>query len=143
MTSPRSQPPVGRQRQGPLRVRTSAGSPPKVLIVLAVCSLTLVLAVLMKDCPPFLASHPLTSLLDVFCFTDLTWLYRVRSLDLGVFPYTDGYIEGGAPAGGAIEYPVLTGLFMWLVGTVYPMLKATSGFQFYSSSHPVFLPRSS
>ena len=86
-------------------------------VVLGVCSLTLAVAYMVKECPAFLMGDTRSTFIDLACYTDIVGLYDPRGLDDGVFPYVHGYIEGDAPAGGAIEYPVLTGMFMWLVGT--------------------------
>ena len=61
------------------------------------------------------------------CHTDITALYRARGIDDGVFPYVGGALEGDSVGGrlsgydlrlvgGANEYPVMTGLFMWTMG---------------------------
>ena len=49
------------------------------------------------------------------CYNDIQALYDGREIDIDKFPYVDGRLrEGQDPlAGGAIEYPVLTGVFMW------------------------------
>jgi uncharacterized membrane protein len=52
------------------------------------------------------------------CYSDVQALYTARGIDHGVFPYIHGTLRDGSPAQGAIEYPVLTGLFMWTVGQV-------------------------
>jgi uncharacterized membrane protein len=88
-----------------------------VRVVLGVCGLTLAVAYVQKDPAILLGQHP-SSLISLASYTDIIGLYHPRLIDQGVFPYVHGYLAGGQPAGGAIEYPVLTGLFMWLVGTV-------------------------
>ncbi|HEX2239688.1 MAG TPA: glycosyltransferase 87 family protein [Actinomycetota bacterium] len=50
------------------------------------------------------------------CYNDLQALYTHRAIDRGVFPYIHGYLNNGEPTNGAIEYPVLTGVFMWASG---------------------------
>jgi uncharacterized membrane protein len=50
------------------------------------------------------------------CYNDLQPLYSHRLISERVFPYIGGQLDGGSLAGGAIEYPVLTGVFMWLTG---------------------------
>jgi uncharacterized membrane protein len=52
------------------------------------------------------------------CYSDVQALYTARGINHGVFPYIHGTLRNGSPAQGAIEYPVLTGLFMWAVGQV-------------------------
>lgn len=51
------------------------------------------------------------------CYSDLPPLYGIRGVSENVFPYVNGAIDaGGGLVDGAIEYPVLTGLFMWATG---------------------------
>jgi uncharacterized membrane protein len=59
------------------------------------------------------------------CYNDVQSLYRARGIAQGLFPYVHGALNNGTPVHGAIEYPVLTGLFMWLMGEV------TTGFRDY------------
>ena len=52
------------------------------------------------------------------CYNDIQPLYSIRGIQAGDFPYVEASLkEGEGLANGAIEYPVLTGLFMWFVGT--------------------------
>jgi hypothetical protein len=50
------------------------------------------------------------------CYNDIQPLYSARAIDTDTFPYVHGSLEGNELVGGAIEYPVLTGLFMWGTG---------------------------
>lgn len=51
--------------------------------------------------------------LDV-CYSDIQYLWLGREIDQHVFPYVHGGInERGEMVGGAVEYPVLTGLMIW------------------------------
>ena len=50
------------------------------------------------------------------CYNDIQPLYTEREIEAGTFPYINGDPSEGGLSGGAIEYPVLTGLFMWLMG---------------------------
>ncbi|MGH2735741.1 MAG: glycosyltransferase 87 family protein, partial [Actinomycetota bacterium] len=50
------------------------------------------------------------------CYNDLQPLFAVRGLESDTFPYVDGALRDGDFVGGAIEYPVLTGLFLWATG---------------------------
>jgi len=52
------------------------------------------------------------------CYNDLQALFEVRGIDEGVFPYVEGDLVDGELTGGAIEYPVLTGVFMWATGAL-------------------------
>ncbi|MFC4123835.1 glycosyltransferase family 87 protein [Nocardia rhizosphaerae] len=48
------------------------------------------------------------------CYSDIQFLWIGRDIDNHVFPYVDGAItDDGALTGGAVEYPVLSGLLMW------------------------------
>jgi uncharacterized membrane protein len=47
------------------------------------------------------------------CYSDIQDLWIGRDINQHVFPYVHGGIRDGALYGGAVEYPVLTGLFMW------------------------------
>ena len=50
------------------------------------------------------------------CYNDIQPLYGIREVASNTFPYVDGSLADGELSGGAIEYPVLTGLFMWAAG---------------------------
>lgn len=49
------------------------------------------------------------------CYSDLQFLWTGREVNNHVFPYLTGWIDGdGKLQGGAIEYPVLSGLLFWV-----------------------------
>ena len=48
------------------------------------------------------------------CVNDIQVLYVNRDMDGGQFPYVNGDLVDGELRDGAIEYPVLTGLFAWV-----------------------------
>lgn len=49
------------------------------------------------------------------CYSDIQYLWIGRDIDRHVFPYVDGGItDTGQLYGGTVEYPVLTGVLMWL-----------------------------
>jgi hypothetical protein len=50
------------------------------------------------------------------CYNDIQPLYAARGIATDTFPYVHGSLQGSELSGGAIEYPVLTGLFMWGTG---------------------------
>ncbi len=50
------------------------------------------------------------------CYNDIQALYGARGIDQNVFPYTSGGLIGGDLGPGVLEYPVLTGVFMWATG---------------------------
>src|SRR5690606_17117340 len=90
--------------------------------VLVLCGMTLALAYLNKArCagPPFYSdgrSVVFHMLKDAgVCYSDIQYLWLGRDIDNHVFPYIHGAItDDGWLIGGAVEYPVLSGLLMWL-----------------------------
>jgi uncharacterized membrane protein len=50
------------------------------------------------------------------CYNDIQPLYGIRGVAENIFPYVNGRLAGSELLNGAIEYPVLTGLFMWASG---------------------------
>ncbi|MGH8922464.1 MAG: hypothetical protein ACRD0H_29690 [Actinomycetes bacterium] len=51
------------------------------------------------------------------CYSDIQYLWVIRDLDEHTIPYLSGGItEQGRLFGGTVEYPVLTGLQIWLSG---------------------------
>jgi uncharacterized membrane protein len=50
------------------------------------------------------------------CYNDIQPLWAARGIADRVFPYVNGYLVNGELHNGAIEYPVLTGVFMWASG---------------------------
>jgi uncharacterized membrane protein len=48
------------------------------------------------------------------CSNDIQVLYALRDMQHHPFPYVDGDLVEGRLVGGALEYPVLTGLFAWV-----------------------------
>jgi uncharacterized membrane protein len=83
-------------------------------IVLAVCAVTLFGGYLLKaQClQPWLDGHQY----EVLCYNDLQPLFGIRGIQQGTFPYVHAELQGGELINGGIEYPVLTGVFMWFAG---------------------------
>ncbi|WP_114720117.1 glycosyltransferase 87 family protein [Rhodococcus sp. AG1013] len=91
--------------------------------ILTACLLTMILGYLDKSrCigPPFGADG--RSLIfdrikdrDV-CYSDIQLLWLGRGIDQHLFPYTGGITPDGVLTGSTVEYPVLSGLLMWLGG---------------------------
>ncbi len=48
------------------------------------------------------------------CSNDIQVLYSIRGMHEHPFPYVHGDLVDGQLTGGALEYPVLTGVFAWL-----------------------------
>jgi uncharacterized membrane protein len=87
-----------------------------VLILLAISTITLIGGFMLKG--QCLAPWEEGRQYGTLCYNDIQPLYSVRGIQGGAFPYVEGSLEGeGGLSEGAIEYPVLTGLFMWFVGT--------------------------
>jgi uncharacterized membrane protein len=52
---------------------------------------------------------------DDACYSDIQFLWVGREINKHVFPYVDGSINNkGELSGGTVEYPVLTGVIIWL-----------------------------
>ncbi|TXG89810.1 DUF2029 domain-containing protein [Rhodococcus rhodnii] len=91
-------------------------------LVVGTCGLWLVLGYLNKArCagPPFDEwgrSLIFDSIKDTrVCYSDIQLLWIGRDIDRHVFPYVSGGIDAdGMLFGGTVEYPVLSGLLMWL-----------------------------
>ena len=88
-----------------------------ILIVVSVCALMLMAGFMLKgQClapDAFAQGHQYSRL----CYNDIQPLYGIRSVAQDVFPYVNGeYTADAQLIGGAIEYPVLTGLFLWFAG---------------------------
>lgn len=84
-----------------------------VLVVLGVIVLTLIGGFLLKgQCLGEWDGRQYSRL----CYNDIQPLYGAREIEQGTFPYISGDRSEGGVSSGAIEYPVLTGLFMWLMG---------------------------
>jgi uncharacterized membrane protein len=75
-------------------------------------------------------------LYERLCYSDLPPLYGIRGVSENVFPYVHGDLdEGGGLVDGAMEYPVLTGVFMWASG-----LPVEDANQFYVVSAVLLAP---
>lgn len=101
------------------RVRRSAAL---AAVVVLLCGLTLALAYANKArCAeaPFNGDGRST-VFDIIkdsdvCYSDIQFLWLGRDINEHVFPYVHGGItDDGALVGGAVEYPVLSGVLMWL-----------------------------
>ena len=95
-----------------------------VAVVVGVCAIVLVLAAAGKACRGFWHDP-----LSFVCHSDIRALYDLRGMDRDLFPYLHGELivsiqdgppshSGLRPVDGANEYPVLTGLLMWLPALV-------------------------
>jgi Glycosyltransferase family 87 len=95
-----------------------------VAVVVGVCAIVLALGALGKACRGFWHGRP-----AFLCHSDIRALYHLRGMDRDLFPYVHGELivstqpgppvrYGLRPVDGANEYPVLTGLLMWLPSLV-------------------------
>ncbi|MFD1812467.1 hypothetical protein [Rhodococcus gannanensis] len=92
------------------------------LVVTLVCGLTLALGYLNKArCAGVPYDEQGRSLVfdrlkdSSVCYSDIQFLWLGRSINDHVFPYISGGINGtGGLVGGTVEYPVLSGLLMWI-----------------------------
>ncbi|HET7482229.1 MAG TPA: glycosyltransferase 87 family protein, partial [Actinomycetota bacterium] len=86
-----------------------------LIVVLVVCALLLVAGFAFKaQC---MSAGPWQGQQwSRYCYNDIQALYHSRQIDRHTFPYIWGYLLDDRLSGGGIEYPVLTGLFMWLTG---------------------------
>src|SRR5688500_12981738 len=90
---------------------------PAVLVVLVVCFVMLVAGYWLKgqcrDPQAFAEGRQYSAL----CYNDIQRLYGIRAVADNTFPYVNGeFTEDHQLIGGAVEYPVLTGLFLWFAG---------------------------
>jgi len=94
-----------------------------MVTIITACLLVLVLAYLDKArCtgPPFAVDgrSPIFDRIkdrDV-CYSDIQYLWLGRGIDQHLPPYTGGITTDGLLVPGTVEYPVLTGVLMWLGG---------------------------
>lgn len=93
-----------------------------MISVVTLCAVTLILGYLNKArcaVAPFLENGRSTAFDAVkdssVCYSDIQFLWLGRDIDNHVFPYIDGAItHSGVLTGGTVEYPVLSGVLMWL-----------------------------
>ncbi|MFD4265435.1 glycosyltransferase family 87 protein [Rhodococcus sp. NPDC058481] len=126
-----------------MRTRARAGTPAVAVTVVLLCGLTLALGYLNKArCAgaPF-AENGRSLVFDRlkdsnFCYSDIQFLWLGRDIDNHVFPYlTGGITADGLLTGGTVEYPVLSGLLMWLGG-----IGAHTDAQFLLNSALILVP---
>ncbi|MDQ3955163.1 MAG: glycosyltransferase 87 family protein, partial [Actinomycetota bacterium] len=78
-------------------------------LALAACFLTLLAGYFLKA----RCSSPDSDQYRDLCYNDIQPLYGLRGIDQHVFPYVNGSLQNDELVDGAVEYPVLTGVFMW------------------------------
>lgn len=88
-----------------------------VLIVVIACCVTVALGFLLKgrclDPTAFASGDQYRRL----CYNDIQPLYGIRDVHTDTFPYVNAEFTGDFQyVNGGLEYPVLTGVFMWLAG---------------------------
>lgn len=101
---------------------TRAHSAAATAVIVSLCAVTLTLGYLNKArcaVAPFFdngRSVAFDAIKDSrVCYSDIQYLWLGRDIDNHVFPYLDGAItSNGVLTGGTVEYPVLSGMLMWL-----------------------------
>jgi uncharacterized membrane protein len=88
----------------------------ELALVLAACALSLVAAYALKSQCTRLSWDG--SQYGRLCYNDIQALYEARGLSGDAFVYVHGDLAAEGLVGGAIEYPVVTGVFMWLTSRV-------------------------
>ena len=83
-----------------------------IATVVAVCLVTLAAGYLLKA----RCTDPGSNQYRDLCYNDIQPLFGIRGIQAGIFPYVNGDVVDGDLVNGAIEYPVLTGVFMWFAG---------------------------
>lgn len=80
------------------------------LIAVLVCAVVLIVGYVLKECPGAIEDRR-SSLL---CYSDVDSFFRFRGIGDAPFPYVQhDPVDGSMLTGGALEYPVLQGVFMW------------------------------
>jgi uncharacterized membrane protein len=85
---------------------------PELALVLVACALALVTGFALKSQCTRLSWDG--SQYGRLCYNDIQALYEARGLSGDAFVYIHGDLAAEGLVGGAIEYPVVTGVFMWL-----------------------------
>jgi uncharacterized membrane protein len=94
-----------------------------LVVLVALCGVTLLLGFVNKDrCtgPGFDKDGRSVPNFDRqryedFCYSDIQQLWLGREINEHTFPYVHGGLTpDGAPFGGVVEYPVLTGVIIWI-----------------------------
>ncbi len=88
-----------------------------MLVVLIACCLTVAAGFLLKarclDPTAFVTGDQYRRL----CYNDIQPLYGIRDVHTDTFPYVNAEFTGDFQyVNGGLEYPVLTGVFMWVAG---------------------------
>lgn len=82
-------------------------------VVVAVCTVVLFSGLALKAQCLNARGDEARASFGPFCYNDIQPLYTHRSLE-AEFPYLTGELARGELVGATLEYPVLTGLFMWV-----------------------------
>jgi uncharacterized membrane protein len=83
-----------------------------ILVVVAAAILCLAAGFFLKACPAAISGRRP----GLLCYSDIPQLYDGRGIRQHIFPYVHKGASRAIPGQGEIEYPVLTGLFMWATG---------------------------
>ena len=102
---------------------------PVLPVLIVIAGLTWIVGYLMR-LPCRLADFGNADRYVRMCYTDIPYLFTGRGLDQGILPYLQT-----APNAQSIEYPVLTGWFMWLAARLGP----ANGSAFYDANAALLL----
>lgn len=112
-------------------LRAKLGRWPATTLAAAVCVIALSAGFLLKECTALREVWKLSGVLPrlytwsaraqmghlLVCHSDIRNLYSERGIiSEGTFPYVHGRLKRDGDFRGDVEYPVLTGLFMWMSG---------------------------
>lgn len=122
--------PDAEESPAPEGQRRATGTPARfgrtaLAVIVLLCGLTMLLGFVNKDrCtgPNYDRWGRSVSSVDFerrnkedVCYSDIQYLWIGRDIDRHVFPYVHGKLtDDGKLVGGVVEYPVLTGMLMWV-----------------------------
>ncbi|TDU05269.1 putative membrane protein [Streptomyces sp. 846.5] len=89
--------------------------------VLAICTIVVFALGMVQKIPCYNTGwfYGATAQYDHACYSDIPHLFTLRGFSIGNIPYLDK-IPSATPDMQYLEYPVLTGLFMWLASWLTP-----------------------
>ncbi|MEY9965492.1 putative membrane protein [Streptacidiphilus sp. MAP12-16] len=90
--------------------------------VLAVCTIVVFALGMVQKIPCYNSGwfYGATAQYDHACYSDIPHLFTLRGFSIGNVPYLDKLPGATDPHMQYLEYPVVTGLFMWVAGWLTP-----------------------
>ena len=90
--------------------------------VLALCTIVVFALGMVQKLPCYDSGwfYGATAQYDHACYSDIPHLFTLRGFSIGNFPYLDKLPNSTDPNMQYLEYPVLTGLFMWVATLLTP-----------------------